>query len=63
MPHNVVVCREWIIVIPRSKAGVGNIIANAYAMLGVVWANSESLMEEWKAYGPMNVLRDIGVPR
>jgi ATP adenylyltransferase/5',5'''-P-1,P-4-tetraphosphate phosphorylase II len=61
--HNVVLTKDWIIVIPRSKAGVGKIIANAYAMMGVVWANSDAQMEEWKSYGPVEVLREIGMPK
>ncbi|KAI5859306.1 hypothetical protein GGS23DRAFT_600595 [Durotheca rogersii] len=62
-PHNVILVREWMMVIPRSKAGNGMMSANAAAMLGMVWVNSEEEYEAWVKHGPLNALLEFGVPR
>lgn len=52
---------SWIIVIPRSKAKVEVMAANAASMLGIVWVKNESELQGWKEYGPMEVLKEVGI--
>ncbi|KAL1632026.1 hypothetical protein SLS56_004071 [Neofusicoccum ribis] len=61
-PHNVILVKDWMVVIPRLKARNGMLSANAAAMIGMVWVNSEEQYNAWIEYGPMKALTDFGVP-
>lgn len=62
--HNVVLWKDWIIVIPRSSAVVGfHGSANAAGMLGSIWVTEQSVVEEWFQLGCRNVLEQLGVAR
>ncbi|KAL0937961.1 ATP adenylyltransferase [Colletotrichum truncatum] len=61
VPHNVILGRRWMVVIPRTKAGVDGAEANAAGMLGMVWASGEETLEKWLALGPRWVLGEVGV--
>lgn len=60
-PHNVVMIKEWIMVIPRVKANVEGASANSVGMMGLLWTTKEEMVDKWKALGPARVLREIGV--
>ena len=62
-PHNVFFTKQWIVVIPRSKAKSDGLAANAASMLGLVWIKNEAELQAWKDRGPLDVLKDVGVPR
>lgn len=61
-PHNVVMWRDWLIVIPRRKGNFEGASANAGGMLGSVWVSSQEHVDEWTRAGCANVLRELGVP-
>lgn len=61
-PHNVLLTSAWMMVIPRHKAWIDEIPANAVAMIGMVWCNSEDQYEGWTRRGIKNVLREMGYP-
>ena len=61
VPHNVVLVRDWMLVIPRRKARVGGVSANAAGMLGLVWVREEEELAEWRRRGACRVLRELGV--
>jgi ATP adenylyltransferase/5',5'''-P-1,P-4-tetraphosphate phosphorylase II len=62
--HNVVLWKDWIIVIPRRSAVVGShASANAAGMLGSVWIADQSPVDEWLELGCRNVLEQLGLPR
>lgn len=63
IPHNVALGRNWIIVIPRRKAGVGGAYANTLGMLGMISVASEEELRSWLDQGPEEVLSQLGVPR
>jgi ATP adenylyltransferase/5',5'''-P-1,P-4-tetraphosphate phosphorylase II len=58
--HNVIIVKEWILVIPRLRAKSGNLAANAAAMVGMVWVNTKEDLQEWIVRGPMKMLREFG---
>lgn len=60
VPHNVVMTREWTVVIPRRAASVGGIGTNAAGMLGMVWVATQAEFQEWQRRGPWNVLGQLG---
>lgn len=61
-PHNVVLVKEWMMLIPRRRAGVEGACANAAGMMGMVWVMRDEQIEKWKALGPSKVLSELGVP-
>lgn len=62
IPHNVIIDRNWMVVIPRRKAGWRGADANAAGMLGMVWVKSEETMRLWTENGPAHVLSEVGIP-
>jgi ATP adenylyltransferase len=62
IPHNVVLDRKWIMVTPRRTAGLNGAVANAAAMLGMVWVANEEMLKLWTELGPANVLAHVGIP-
>ncbi|KAJ0326231.1 hypothetical protein COL5a_007055 [Colletotrichum fioriniae] len=63
VPHNVILGRRWIVVVPRVKAGVDGADVNAVGMLGVVWASRPETVGKWKELGARRVLGEVGVGR
>lgn len=60
-PHNMVLTQRWIMVIPRRKAEVQGASANAAGMMGMVWVTNDNQLDQWKAFGPVKVLAELGV--
>ncbi|KAK4186431.1 hypothetical protein QBC35DRAFT_501344 [Podospora australis] len=63
VPHNVILDRRWMVVVPRRSAGTNGADANAAAYLGMVWLSDEDKMRLWTDQGPASVLRQLGFPR
>ena len=59
--HSVIMDRHRIVVIPRVAAGTGGLGANACGMLGMVWLQSQEMLQKWMEVGPQNILRAAGV--
>lgn len=63
--HNLLLVKEWIMVIPRSTGIIqGEIVdaplqGGANALIGMLWLKSYEQLENWKRYGPMRVLTDF----
>lgn len=60
-PHNVLLVKEWIIVIPRRTNSVNGVGAKSAGMLGMPTVSSHDLLRIWTDAGPANVLRQLGV--
>lgn len=61
-PHNIVMWKNWLIVIPRRAGFTGGASANAGGMMGSVWIPDERNLEEWERIGYAQVLQQLGVP-
>ncbi|KAI5360339.1 putative Ap4A phosphorylase 1/2, ATP adenylyltransferase, HIT-like superfamily [Septoria linicola] len=66
--HNVLLTRQHLLVIPRTKAwiemdGCTVIAGNAAGMIGLVYSWSEEQFKAWINYGPMKALAEMGVPK
>ena len=61
-PHNVVLTKEWIMLIPRRSNDFEGVTANAACMVGSVWLMKEAQLDRWRALGPNKVLSQLGVP-
>lgn len=62
-PHNIVMIKEWIMVIPRVKANVEGVGPNAVGMLGLLWTTKQEMVDKWKELGPARILQEVGVKR
>lgn len=60
-PHNVVLVREWMLVIPRRTSNVDGTGTNATGMMGMVCVADEADLQRWKSLGPARVLSQLGV--
>jgi ATP adenylyltransferase/5',5'''-P-1,P-4-tetraphosphate phosphorylase II len=61
VPHNLALGRNWILVIPRTKAGVDGAYGNTLGMLGMVSVASHDELDCWLRQGPNNVVAQLGV--
>jgi ATP adenylyltransferase len=63
-PHNFIMTKRWMIVVPRLRAAITKgVAANAMGMLGYIAVATEDEVEEWIHTGPTYALRELGVSR
>lgn len=63
-PHNVILSKRWMTVIPRTHGDVNNqVAANALGMLGLVAVAKQATIDKWIQLGPVESLAILGVPR
>jgi ATP adenylyltransferase len=62
-PYNLLLAREWMMVVPRSREHVDEMSLNALAYAGALLVRNAAEMARVKARGPMGVLAVAGVPR
>lgn len=60
-PHNVVLWKDWMIVIPRRRAAAGKASANAAGMLGSMWVPDRALLDASADLDLRKVLEELGV--
>jgi len=60
-PHNVVLVKEWMIVIPRRKGKYNGMSANASGMMGMVVVPKDEHFDAWSETGPAKLLSELGV--
>lgn len=61
-PHNMVLTKEWMIMIPRRSNDCNGIGANAAGMLGMPMMSDEKTYDIWMRNGPAKMLAELGVP-
>jgi len=61
-PHNVIITRDWILVIPRSASGHDGVSMNAAGFLGMCWGPTQVFADRWAAVGPLIAMAGCGVP-
>ncbi|PSN61418.1 hypothetical protein BS50DRAFT_578432 [Corynespora cassiicola Philippines] len=62
-PHNVVLTRDYLVVIPRRVGYLDGLGANAMGMMGLFPVSSQDLYQRWLAAGPIDVLSLMGVAK
>ena len=66
-PHNLILVKQWMMIIPRSMGTIEGEIPDALlqgganALIGMLWLKKAEQRENWMRYGPMRVLTDFGV--
>ncbi|MBE9051404.1 phosphorylase [Nostocales cyanobacterium LEGE 11386] len=60
--YNLLVTREWMLIVPRSQEHFDSISVNSLGFAGALLVRNEQEMQLLKAHGPMNILRDVALP-
>ncbi|OAG38800.1 hypothetical protein AYO21_06995 [Fonsecaea monophora] len=60
-PHNMMLTKRWMMVVPRRRVAVQGASANAAGMMGMVWMTNTQQLEQWQKLGPAQVLAELGV--
>lgn len=63
-PHNIILTKRWMIVIPRRRAGInreGGV--NAMGMLGHIAVTTQNEISNWIHLGLKETLRELGLPK
>jgi ATP adenylyltransferase len=61
-PYNLLVTREWMLLVPRSQEHFETISINALAFAGALLVRNTSEMALVKQQGPMTILNQVGIP-
>lgn len=62
-PYNLLLTRQWMLLVPRSAEFFRGISVNALGYAGALLVRSDAQMALLKESGPMAVLRQVGIPR
>lgn len=61
-PHNMIMTKRWMIVVPRRRAAINKAVAaNALGMLGYIAVATKEEIDEWIRMGPTDALKEFGV--
>jgi ATP adenylyltransferase len=61
-PYNLLVTRQWMLLVPRSQEHFGAISVNGLGYAGSLFVTDRAQLETLQAHGPMNVLKAVGRP-
>lgn len=59
--HNMLLVKEWMIVLPRRSGNFKGASANAAGMMGMPTISNDELLRIWTDVGPTRVLKELGV--
>lgn len=62
-PYNLLLTRNWMLLVPRSRERFENISVNALGFAGAMLVRNEGDLRRVTDVGPMNVLQSVGVDR
>jgi ATP adenylyltransferase len=60
-PYNLLVTRDWMLFVPRSREHWHSLSLNALAFAGAILVRDETQLAELRAAGPMSVLERVAV--
>ncbi len=63
MPYCFLVTREWMMLVPRSREHFEGISINSLAFAGSLYVRDKQQFVRLKAFGPMNALRSVTIPK
>jgi len=59
---NLVMTRDWLMMVPRSSERTGDVALNALGFAGTLLVRSKAELEQVREVGPMQILSQVGVP-
>jgi ATP adenylyltransferase len=63
VPYNLLVTRQWMLVVPRSREAYQGIPVNALGYAGSLLVKTAAGLEHLQQIGPLNLLAAVGYPR
>jgi ATP adenylyltransferase len=63
MPYCLLVTREWMLLVPRSKEHFRDISFNSLAFAGSLFVQDKQQLARLKTFGPMNALTTVTIPK
>ncbi|MCU7931776.1 MAG: phosphorylase [Candidatus Thiodiazotropha sp. (ex Codakia rugifera)] len=60
-PYNLLVTREWMLLVPRSQEQYKGISVNALGYVGSLFVKDRNGLETVRKYGPMNLLKTVSM--
>jgi sulfate adenylyltransferase (ADP) / ATP adenylyltransferase len=60
-PYNLLVTRQWILLIPRQQEQFESIPVNALGFAGTLFVRNSAQLEQLKAIGPLTLLKQVAV--
>jgi ATP adenylyltransferase len=63
LPYCLLVTREWMLLVPRSREHFGGISLNSLAYAGSFFVRDPGQLEELRAAGPLQALAAVALPR
>jgi len=61
--YNLLLTREWMLIVPRSQESYESIPVNSLGFAGTLLVRNNQQMQMLKDLGPMNLLRQVGLPK
>jgi ATP adenylyltransferase len=61
-PHNLLMTRRWMLVVPRSRGEHRGVEVNALGFAGALAARGEAALALIRSLGPIELLRNVAVP-
>jgi ATP adenylyltransferase len=61
-PYCLIVTREWMLLVPRSRECFEDISFNSLAFAGSLFVRNVLQFKRLKSFGPMNALRNVAMP-
>ena len=62
-PYNLLMTREWMMVIPRSQESYQDISINSLGFAGALLVRNPEQMEQLKQIGPLTFLQKVGIKK
>ncbi len=62
-PYCLLVTREWMLLVPRSREFFEDISFNSLAFAGSLFVRNEAQLRRLKAYGPLNALKAVAIEK
>ena len=62
-PYNLLATREWMMIVPRSQEDFASISVNSLGFAGALLVRNQQQMQFLKDYGPINLLKQVGIAR
>ena len=61
-PYNLLLMREWMLLVPRSRERFDSISINALAFAGSFFVKDDAQLERVRQAGPIAILREVSSP-
>lgn len=59
--YNFFMARDWLMMVPRTKASCNGVGVNSLGMLGILWLGNNEQLRTWSATGFDEILAHVGL--